>query len=113
MAIEAQTSGKERPTRHFMTRIASMGELAHSVFLKAMDTVFTGDIEIANNLLEIAREIRNEHELLLKELHEFPLMRTVVIELDRIADHGASIAVIAINKALEKSSNVCSSRGLR
>jgi phosphate uptake regulator len=91
-----------------MIRIANMGELAHNMFLKAMDCVFTGDIQVANNLLEIARVIRNEHEKLMEELPELPIMRTVVLELNRIADHGASIAVIAINKALEKPSKICS-----
>jgi len=109
--IEFQTRGKEKTSRHFLTRIANMGELAHNVFLKAMDCVFTGDIEVANNLLEIARVIRNEHEKLLKELSELPIMRTVVLELNRIADHGSSIAVIAINKALEKPSKICYTRG--
>jgi len=107
-AIELQTRGKEKTSRHLMTRITNMGELAHNVFLKAMDCVFSGDIEVANNLLEIARVIRSEHDKLMKELPELPILRTVVWELDRIADHGASIAVIAINKALEKPSKICS-----
>jgi phosphate uptake regulator len=109
-AIELQTRGREKASKHLMNRIANMGELAHNVFLKAMDCVFTGNIEVANNLLEIARVIRGEHERLMEELPQLPILRTVVLELNRIADHGSSIAVIAINKALEKSSNVCSSR---
>jgi phosphate uptake regulator len=93
-----------------MNRIVNMGELSHNVFLKAMDCVFTGDIEVANNLLEMARVIRDEHERLLKEIPELPILRTVVLELNRIADHGASVAVIAINKALEKPTQICYSR---
>lgn len=108
--IELQTRGKEKASKHLMNRIANMGELAHNVFLKAMDCVFTGNIEVANNLLEIARVIRDDHERLMEELPQLPILRTVVLELNRTADHGASIAVIAINKALEKSSTVCSSR---
>ena len=92
-AIELQTRGKEKTSRHLMARITSMGELAHNVFLKAMDCVFSGDIQVANNLLEIARAIRSEHDKLMQELPELPVLRTVVWELDRIADHGASIAV--------------------
>ena len=34
-------------------------------------------------------------------------MRRVVLELTRIADNGAGIAVIAINRALEKTSKFC------
>jgi len=110
-AIELQTRSKEKTSKQLITRIANMGELAHNVFLKAMDCVFNGDIEVANDLLEMARAIRSEHESLMKELSELPVLRTVVWELDRIADHGASIAVIAINKALEKPSKICYSRG--
>jgi len=107
-AIELQTRSKEKIGKPMMNRITNMGELAHNVFIKAMDCVFSGDIQVANNLLEIARVIRSEHERLLRELPELPILRTVVLELDRIADHGASIAVIAINKALEKPSKICS-----
>jgi len=110
-AIELQTRGKEKTSKQLMTRIANMGELAHNVFLKAMDCVFSGDIGVANNLLEMARVIRDEHEKLLKEVQELPILRTVILELNRIADHGSSIAVIAINKALEKPSKVCYRRG--
>jgi hypothetical protein len=60
--------------------------------------------------MEIARTIRDEHESLMNELAQLPLQRTVVLELNRIADHGASIAVIAINKALEKPTKICYSR---
>jgi len=109
-AIELHTRGKEKPSKHLMNRIINMGELAHNVFLKSMDCVFTENIEVANNLLEIARAIRNEHERLMEELPEFPIMRTVVLELNRIADHGSSIAVLVINKALEKPSKICSIR---
>jgi len=111
MAIELQTRGKERASKQLVTRIANMGELTHNVFLKAMDCVFNGNIEVANDLLEMARVIRDEHESLMNELAQLPLQRTVVMELNRIADHGASIAVIAINKALEKPTKICYSRG--
>jgi len=111
MAIELQTHGKERVSGHLMTRISNTSELAHNVYLKAMDCVFNGNIDVANNLLEITRTIRDEHENLLEELAELPLLRTIVLELSRIADHGSSIAVIAINKALEKPSKICHVEG--
>jgi len=72
-----------------------------------MDCVFTGNIEISNNLLEIARAIRSEHEILMGELAEMPTLRTIISEINRISDHGSSIAVIVINKALEKPSKIC------
>jgi len=93
-----------------LRNIANLSELAHNVFLKAMDCVFTGDVDVANNVLEITKVIGSESERLMKELPEMPILRTVVLELARIADTGSGIAVIAINKALEKSSKICSIR---
>ena len=113
MAIEFHTRSREKTGKHLMSRIANMGELSHNVFVKAMDCVFTGDIEVANNLLEMARVIRDEQEELLKEIPEHPTLRTVVSEVNRIADHGASIAVIAINKALEKPTKICYNRSFK
>jgi len=110
-AIEFKTHGKERASKHAMRRIINLSELAQNVFLRAMDCVFSRDIEIANNVLEITKVIRNEQERLMVELPESPILRTVVMDLTGIADNGAGIAVIAINRALEKTSKVCSVSG--
>jgi len=110
-AIEIKTHGKERTSRHVVNKIVNLSELAQNVFLKAMDCVFNGDIAIANNVLEISKVIRSEHEKLMKELPESPILRTIVLDLTRIADNGAGIAVIAINRALEKPSKICSVSG--
>jgi len=107
-AIEFQTHSKEKTSKHTMNRINNIAELTHNVFLKAMDCLFSGDIQVANNVLEITKVMRSEHERLMKELPELPILRTVLLELARIADNGAGIAVIAINRALEKASKICS-----
>lgn len=100
--------GERKGGKQVMRDIVNLSELAHNVFLKAMDCVFTGDISVANNVLEITKVISGGSEKLLKELPEMPILRTVVLELARVADTGGGIAVIAINKALEKSSRFCS-----
>lgn len=103
--------GSERKAgRQALRNIVNLSELAHNVFLKAMDCIFTGDVDVANNVLEITKVIGSESERLMKELPEMPILRTIVLELARIADTGSGIAVIAINKALEKSSKICSIR---
>jgi len=111
-AIEFKECCKEKMSKHVINRIDNLSELAHNIFLRAMDCFFTGDIRIAHNLLEIRKNIKKEHELLMKELPEIPHLRTVVWALTRIADNGAGIAVMAINRALEKSSKICSSRNI-
>jgi len=108
-AIDFKTA-ERRGGRHAMRDVVSLSELAHNIFLKAMDCVFTGNIDVANNVLEIAEVIGREHERLMKEFPELPVLRTVILELARIADTGSGIAVIAINKALEKSSKICTLR---
>jgi len=103
-------SSERKTGRQALRNIVNLSELAHNVFLKAMDCVFTGDVDVANNVLEITKVIGSESERLMKELPEMPILRTIVLELARIADTGSGIAVIAINKALEKSSKICSIR---
>ena len=107
-AIEFKDCCKEKVSKHVINRVDNLSELAHNIFLKAMDCFFTGDIKIAHNLLEIRKNIKREHEILMKELPEIPHLRTVVWSLTRIADNGAGIAVMAINRALEKPSKMCS-----
>jgi phosphate uptake regulator len=105
--IEFKNHIKERANRQAMRKIINLSEMAQSVLLKAMDCLFNGNIENANNVLEITKVIRNEHERLMEELPESEILRTVVLDLRRIADNGAGIAVIAINRALEKPSKIC------
>jgi len=112
-AVELRTHGKERASKQVMSKITNLSDLAQNVFLKAVDCVFSGDIEIANNILEIRKVLRNEHERLMKELPESPILRTIVLEVVRIADNGAGIAVIAINRALEKPSEYAQATVLR
>jgi len=112
-AVELRTHGKERASKQVMSRIINLSDLAQNVFLKAVDCVFSGDIETANNILEITKVIRYEHERLMKELPESPILRTLVLEVVRIADNGAGIAVIAINRALEKPSKYAQSMPLK
>jgi phosphate uptake regulator len=107
-AKEFKNYSKERASKTAMRRVINLSELAQSVFLKAMDCFFSGNIEIANNVLEISKVIRSEHERLMEEFPDYPVLRTVVLDLTRIADNGAGIAVIAINRALEKPSKICS-----
>lgn len=109
-AIEFMALNGEKASKyeHVMNQILNISDLTHTVFIKAMDSVFSRDFQVANNVLEMSKIIRREHLELLKELIELPILRTIILELARIADTGAGIAVIAINRALEKPSKICS-----
>jgi phosphate uptake regulator len=99
---------KDKISRRVIERISNISELTHTVFQKAVKCFFTGDMEIANSVLEMRKAIKAEEETLMKELPEVPHLRCITIGLTRIADSGADIAVIAINRALEKSNKMCS-----
>jgi phosphate uptake regulator len=112
-AVELRTHAKERAGKQVMTKIVNLSDLSQNVFLKAVDCVFSRDIELANNILEITRVIRTEQERLMKELPESPILRTLVLEVASIADNGGGIAVIAINRALEKPSKYSQSIAIK
>ena len=90
-------------SKTILEKIHHMGELTQAIFQKAVDCVFTGDLKIANSLLEMHEVLKVEFEQEMRELPEIPYLRTIVSTLSKIADKGAIIAKIAINTALMKS----------
>jgi len=89
-------------------RISNLNDLAHDLVLKSVDCFFIGDIKIANSVLEMLTFVELERDRLMQELPEIPHLRLMLWNITRIADNGASIALIAINSALERKSSVCS-----
>jgi phosphate uptake regulator len=82
-------------------RIYHLGELSQTIFQKALDCVFTRDLTIANGVLEMKKVLTTEADHLMQEAPEIPFLRTMISCLNKIADLGATIADIAINRALE------------
>lgn len=100
---------KDRIGKQVMQRISHVSELVNNLFQKAMECVFTADVIIANSLLEIRNTVEEEEERLMRELPEIPHLRATALNLRMMADNGAGIAAIAINRALEKRSKaICS-----
>jgi phosphate uptake regulator len=91
-------------------KIANLNDLAHDLVLKAVDAFFIGDIKIANSLLEMLTFIELERDKLISELPELPHLRCILWDINRIADNGVGIALIAINNTLEKKTKICSKR---
>jgi phosphate uptake regulator len=83
-------------------RIFHIGELAQTVFQKALDCIFTRDLRVANGVLEMKEVLEREAERLMREAPEIPYLRAYISCLTKIADKGATIADIAINRALEQ-----------
>ena len=91
-------------------KISNLNDLAHDLVMKAVDAFFIGDIKIANSLLEMLTFIELERSRLITELPEIPHLRGILWDVSRIADNGASIALIALNNTLEKKTKICSKR---
>ena len=91
-------------------RISNLNDLAHDLVLKAVDAFFIGNNKIANNLLGMLAFIELERERIIQDLPEIPNLRGILWDINRIADNGAGIALIAINNTLEKKTKICSKR---
>ena len=82
-------------------RIFHLSELAQTIFQKSIECVFTRDLKIANQLLEMHKVLEVDSNRLIREAPEIPHVRSILSCLSKIADKGATIAEIAINRALE------------
>ncbi len=108
--IELLHKYKDRLPKWVVEKISNLNDLAHDLVLKSVDCFFIGDIKIANSLLEMLRFIELERDRLIQELPEIPHLRCILWNITRIADNGASIALVAINNTLERKTKICSKR---
>ncbi|MGD8505754.1 MAG: phosphate uptake regulator PhoU [Candidatus Bathyarchaeota archaeon] len=108
--IELLRNYMDRLPKSVIERMSNLNDLAYDLVLKSVDSFFIGDIKIANSILEMRTFIELERDRLAQELPELPHLRSILWGIARIADNGAGIALKAINNALEKKSDLCSSR---
>lgn len=83
-------------------RIYQLGALTQTVSQKSLDCVFTRDFKVANGVLEMKKTLELETDRLMREAPEIPFLRAIISCLNKIADIGATIANIAINRALDE-----------
>ncbi len=101
--------------------LSSISEAAYDVCSKAMECLYTGDIKLANIAIMTYEEtVEVEEEELVKKMvgnisnkEACPYLRRVALGIRRIAELGAEISEIAINRVLEKSSKFCEIRSRR
>jgi phosphate uptake regulator len=93
---------RDKLTKDVIERIYHLSELTQAIFQKAVDCVFTRDLKVANGVLELRNVLDIESERLMREAPEIPYLRATISCLNKIADIGATIADIAINRALEE-----------
>jgi phosphate uptake regulator len=95
---------RDRLPKDVVERIYHLSELSQTIFQKAVDCVFARDLKVANGILEMQKVLETESERLMRELPEIPYLRAIISCLNKISDLGATIADIAINRALEQPS---------
>ncbi|MCW3976253.1 MAG: phosphate uptake regulator PhoU [Candidatus Bathyarchaeota archaeon] len=95
--------------------VYQLSERAYTICVNAMESVFTGDIKIANTAIEnYKKKIEQEEEKLVQDL---PLhlpdsemasnLRHILWGIRRIAELGAEIAELSLNQALDRSTKLC------
>ena len=92
---------RDKVPKDLIKTIFDIGEMTRTILDKAVDCLFTGDIKVANSLLQLKETIEIECNKFLQVAPVVPHLRSIVSTLQKIADKGATIAEIAINRSLE------------
>ena len=107
MVIDLIQSDKDRLPKWAIKRISKFNSQAHDLVVKSVDCFFSGDIKIANSILEMLRTIEHERDRLAQELPQKPHLCCILWNITRIAYNGGGIALKAINNSLEMKSKIC------
>ncbi|MEM3579029.1 MAG: phosphate uptake regulator PhoU [Candidatus Bathyarchaeia archaeon] len=99
---------RNRLHEDFVNRIFHLSELTQTILQKSIECIFARDLKVANQLLELQKTLEIESNRLMREAPEIPYIRSILSCLSKIADKGATIAEIAINRALEDPSKYAS-----
>jgi len=98
----------------FINTLHQLGNMATDICDKAMNCIFTGDINLANNAIESKVVLEVEEEKLMKRLNAqireesvWDALRSFAFGAKKMAEYGAEIAEIAINWVLVKPSRLC------
>ncbi|MBS7636018.1 phosphate uptake regulator PhoU [Candidatus Bathyarchaeota archaeon] len=92
---------RNRIPNDVVDRIFHLSELTQTILQKSIECIFTRDLKVANQLLEMIKVLEVDSNRLMREAPEIPYIRSILSCLSKIADKGATIAEIAINRALE------------
>jgi len=98
-----------------VSQLSRISEMAYNVSYSAMECVYTGNVELANGAIETFKKIiETEEEELMNRIpveipnsHAVARLTRIAWGIRRIAELGAEIAEIAINRSLTRSSKLC------
>lgn len=95
-------------------KLQRMSELSARIVADGLACIFTHDLKLANKAIEAKGDVeRMEDEILNETLKKYEdpalvaAIRAVAWSNRRIAEYGSEIAVIGINRYLERESNIC------
>lgn len=95
-------------------RLHKASDMAAQIVADGLSCIFSHDLKLANKAIETKDELEKlEEEILIEILkkHEDPThvasLRAIAWSIRRIAEYGSEIAVIGINRYLERESNIC------
>ena len=98
---------KDRLPEWVVQRMGNLNDQAYDLLVKSVDCFFIGDVKIAGNTMDLQESIESERDKFMRELPEIPNLRLMLWNITRIADCGKNIALIGLNNALERKSNIC------
>lgn len=97
-----------------LRRLQRVSELSGRIVADGLSCIFSHDLKLANKSIEAKAEVERLEEEILTEIlkkHDDPALvaavRAVAWSTRRIAEYGSEIAVIGINRYLERDSAVC------
>jgi phosphate uptake regulator len=109
--ILASGSDVEAP---LVRKLQRASDVAARIVADALACIFTHDLKLANKAIEAGAEVERIEEEILTDIlkkHEDPALvaslRAVAWSVRRIAEYGSEIAVIGVNRYLERDSAVC------
>jgi len=96
----------------------AIGEASGRVVADGLASVFTHDIKLANRAIESGAQCEADADKLAEEVtrkvHD-PVavanLRAIAFAMRRVAEHGAEIALIGVNRYLERPSAICKPAG--
>ncbi|HUR68247.1 MAG TPA: PhoU domain-containing protein [Candidatus Thermoplasmatota archaeon] len=95
-------------------KLQRANETAARIVADGLACIFTHDLRLANKAIEAKSEVERIEEDILTDIlkkHEDPALvaslRAVAWSVRRIAEYGSEIAVIGINRYLERESQIC------
>jgi phosphate uptake regulator len=111
--LDILASGKEIEAP-LVKRLAKASDVAAKIVQDGLSCIFSHDLRLANKAIEAKAEVERIEEEILTDIlrkHEDPSLvaslRAVAWSTRRIAEYGSEIAVIGINRYLERESSIC------